>query len=719
MQEQEPSLLDYLKDKLDLRRILRREPPRYSLADTEPAQEFEKAQIHASPEDDFELDLRTAGPKSFVETIKGPAVFPWRSLLAFFIALVAQSQLEPPAQDAMIGIIFYTAAAGLLVWSLIKKEWLLPPSKEYVGKSVGLQVRTIPLFIFLFLLIASFISFKDNHFTVLNVTLWAATLIFGLLAFWERDPRPASRGFREKIKGSLNLWNLLVLAVFLLAAWFHLYHLDTIPLNMTSDHTEKLLDINSVLRGSTDIFFMNNGGREPIQFYMAAFIVKVFHLGLNFLTLKLTMALAFLVSLIYIYRLGKEVGTRWTGLLFLTLFGFAAWPNMIARVGLRVVLTPVFVAPVMFYLLRGLRSARRNDFVLAGILTGLGLLGYSAFRLMPFVVLVGVVLFVIYHRFHKPARSNWWALGVLILFAFVMALPLLRFAVDYPNVFGYRTLTRLTSLEVQLQGSAAAIFFSNLWKCLFMPFWKDGNTWVISVMNRPGLDIVSAAFYFIGLILVVWRWLRSRSWQDLFLLVSIPLLMLPSILALAFPDENPSLSRAGGAAVPIILIATIGLEGLLISLWKQTNHWGARTAVAAFGLMLIGLSAAQNYEIALKQYPDEYVKNTWNTTQMGQVASDFIKVNGNPDNVWVVGVPYWVDTRLVAISAGYIGRDYAIWADDLETTFAAAGAKLFIVKDNDLEGMSRLQELYPQGNATLHTNEVEGRNFYAFVVPAG
>jgi len=194
--------------------------------------------------------------------------------------------------------------------------------------------------------------------------------------------------------------------------------------------------------------------------------------------------------------------------------------------------------------------------------------------------------------------------------------------------------------------------------------------------------------------------------------------MLPSILALAFPDENPSLSRAGGAAVPILLISAIGLESLLTSLWKRTTGKGVRVVIVSLGLVMIGISAAQNYNIALKQYPEEYVKNTWNTTQMGQVAADFIAANGNPNNVWVVGVPYWVDTRLVAISAGYVGSDYAIWPENLESTLKVQGAKLFIVKADDTVGLSSLKQLYPQGQAILNTNPVEGRDFYAYIVPA-
>jgi len=105
--------------------------------------------------------------------------------------------------------------------------------------------------------------------------------------------------------------------------------------------------------------------------------------------------------------------------------------------------------------------------------------------------------------------------------------------------------------------------------------------------------------------------------------------------------------------------------------------------------------------------------------QMGEVARDFIALNGQPDNVWVVGVPHWVDTRLVALSAGYVGKDYAVWPQDIEAnTLDKTGSKLFIVKFDDVIGMDNLKAVYPEGYAVLHTSEIEGRDFYAYVVPA-
>jgi hypothetical protein len=704
---EEQSVLDYLKERLSLRRLFH--PAEFDFSDHDSVGSVESmGEVETTPT---------------LVSFDSLSRFPWRSLLALILALLAQMQLEPPAQNWVAGTALYVAAAGLLVWALFMREWGTFKQQEMVETSIGLNVRVVPVFIFIPLIFAAFLAFGGNQFTLFNVSLWIATLAAGLWAFWEPQKRDGTKTTlnisKWFFKGNQpDYWKLLVIGVFLVSVFFHFYQFSQIPLNMTSDHTEKLLDINGVLHGQQQIFFSNNGGREPIQFYMAALFIKLFNTGLTFFTLKLTMTVAFLLSLIYVYRLGKELGSQWTGLFFMALLGFSSWANIITRIGLRLILAPVFIAPVLFYLFRGLRTSQRNDFILAGILTGLGLLGYSAFRVMPLVVLVGVLIFLAYHKFRRINRNIWWALGLLLVFTLVMVLPLLRFAVDYPTVIGFRTLTRMTSAERQLPGAVIQVFLTNFWNAAVMPFWKDGSTWVISVPNRPALDLVSAGLYFMGLVLMVFRWLKSRRWQDLFLLVMIPILMMPSILALAFPEENPSLSRAGGAIIPIFLISAIALETLLTSLWKRSKHLGAKVCVALLGTGLLVFSAAQNFNIALVQYPTEYKKSTWNTTQMGEVAKDFVAHGGDPYNVWVVGVPYWVDTRLVAISAGYVGMDYAVWPKDIaSSTSKISGEKLFIVKADDTEGMNTLNKVYPQGTAILNTSDVQGQEFYEYLVP--
>jgi hypothetical protein len=516
----------------------------------------------------------------------------------------------------------------------------------------------------------------------------------------------------------INWWQVLVILVFAVSTWFHLSDLASVPLEMTSDHTEKLLDVNEVLNGNTSIFFPRNSGREPIQFYLSAALVKWFGMEMNFTLLKLSMALVFLVSLVYVYQLGKELGNRWTGLFALLLTGMAAWTNILARSGMRLVLTPVFVAPVLFYLLRGFRCSQRNDLVLAGIFLGLGLMGYSAFRIMPFVVLFSFLIFLIAQRRAKKVEGTTGALGMVILFSLTAALPLVRYALQFPDAFSYRMATRMTGVEQAINGSVFAVFLDNMLKAFAMPFWRDGNTWITSVINRPALDLVSAAFYLLGIGLLLYGWFGQRRWQYLVILVSIPVLMLPSILALAFPNENPSLSRAGGAFIPIIMVVAVALESFLASLWQRVRNTGGRVIVILLASMLLLVSAVQNHDLVFRQYNQQYQSAAWNSSQMGEIARDYINSIGHPDTVWVVAVPYWVDTRLVAFNAGYIGRDYQIWPQDLQYTLNETRVKLFFVKATDTEGMQALISLYPNGFSQYHAAQIPGREFYTYVVPS-
>ena len=701
----EPSLLDYLKSQLNLHRLFRGEKSPLVASDLPSAEEEEPEPIK----------------RRFIL-----ASLPWRSLLALGLALTGQRFFEPGATLPRLGIGFYLVAGGLLVAALLKGEWTTPEAKRFNQPLSAATARKTPLFIFLPLLVITFLAFGGNRFTTGGLVLWAATLITGLWAFWQREEngsvwakiRQQTAGFFRggHLLLQLNWWHLLVLAVFILSAWFHLNQLGTVPLEMTSDHAEKLLDVNDILHGNYSIFFPRNSGREPLQFYLSAALVKYFGQSLGFTTLKLGMALAFLGSLYYVYRLGGEVGSRWTGLLAMLLVGFSSWANILARSGMRLVLTPVFVAPVLFYLLRGLRLSRRNDLLVAGIFLGFGLLGYSAFRIMPLVVLLIFLVFTLTYRQPKQKEGIAAGLALVTLFAVVGALPLLRFAFQYPELIAMRTVTRMTGAEQALAGPLGVIFLQNLWNAILMPFWRDGNTWVISVTGRPALDLVSASLYLSGAVILLFAWFKQRAWQYLALLFSIPLLMLPSILALAFPIENPSLSRAGGSLIPILIVAAIALEGLLRGLWHTSRGWFGRALVVALGVGLLLVSAQQNYDLVFRQYRLQYQDATWNSGQMGAIARAYIHSIGSTDSVYVVAVAHWVDTRLVAMNAGVFDRDYAIWADDLELTLGQAGPKLFFVKADDTAGMSRLTALYPEGFGNYHSGMADGRDFYTYLV---
>ena len=120
--------------------------------------------------------------------------------------------------------------------------------------------------------------------------------------------------------------------------------------------------------------------------------------------------------------------------------------------------------------------------------------------------------------------------------------------------------------------------------------WSNGEVWTASIPFRPALDVATGALFWLGFILVLSAYVRERHWLHLFLMLSIPLLMLPSTLALAFPIENPNLYRTAGAMVPAFLLVGISLDGLMTSLEERFKKTGTKLAWA-IALILFVLSA--------------------------------------------------------------------------------------------------------------------------------
>ena len=708
----EPSLLDYLREKLSLKNLFSGKPA------------ASEAQLETPEQEPVETDPQADS----IHTPSLAANAPWFPLAALLLALVGQRFLEPATRNLKLGIAFYLLAVAALVLAIIRKEWTLASLAEQGTAQTQPRIRLFTALVLAALLLLSFFAFSGNKFSFLNIILWLAVIILSLVVFWVPERKGKLRNAGERMADffrhpgihiNFRWWDVLLLAVFAMAAFYRLSQLNTVPLEMISDHAEKLLDVNDVLHGETPIFFYRNTGREAFQFYLTALVSKLFGTGISFLSLKLGTALMGLVTLIYVYRLGKELGNSWVGLLAVLFMGMAYWLNVTARIGLRFALYPLFTAPLLFYLLRGLRRMQRNDFILAGIALGLGLQGYSTMRIVPFLVGILVLVFILHARQKENRVAALEGFLLVAFFALVFFLPLARFWTENPDMFGYRALSRLGTVERTLPGGVWQIFFTNFWKAAIMPFWDNGNVWAHSVPYRPALDVVSAGVYLLGVVLALARYLKERRWQDLGLLLSIPVLMLPSILSLAFPEENPALNRTGAAAIPIFILMALALEGLLRGMWQRAKGGFGRALVVGLGGLLVLVSASQNYDLVFRQYASSYNAASWNTTQIGAVVRDYIDSTGDVDSVWVVGIPYWVDTRLVGINSGQSQKDYAIWPKDFGATLDTPAPKLFILRADDQADIDLLMSYYPNGYLTLHENAQVEKSFYSFVVPPG
>ncbi len=734
---EEPSVLDYLKSILNpwSREKIRipqaneiessgESQPVEGALSTEPEPQVETLEgglVSQTPKPDIRIQPDTAVPEP-----EPRQPFPWLAVVPVFIAVFAQMLLEPQSRQVGPALAGFAVALSLFLVYLLRKPVFRPaqpPAEQPTGWPT-VEVNSGLLIASLILAFLAFLTFSSHQFHLLNTSCWIASILFGTAAFWQSAP--GRRKITEKLTDfirqprlhlKITPWTVLMLAAIALVVFFRFYRLDQVPGEMFSDHAEKLIDVGDVLNGQTWIFFPRNTGREFFQMYLTAFVAKVFGTGLSFMSLKIGTALAGLLALPYVYLLGKELGGRWTGLFAFLFAGVAYWPNVISRIGLRFPLYPLFAAPVLFYLLRGLRRKQWNDLLLAGLFLGLGLHGYSAMRIVPVVVTIAFALYLIHLQSKGQRKLVVFGFFVLAFLALLVFIPLLRYWADDPTMVFYRSLTRIGTVEQTYTQPVIITFFSNLWKATIMFFWDNGSIWVHSVPGRPALAVVPAALFLISILFVFVRYVRERDWTDLFLLLSIPLLMMPSILSLAFPDENPSLNRTGAAAIPVFIMIAMLLQFVLsrISAWRRV--WG-KTLATLVALFLLLVTVDQDYNLVFEQFDDQFMAGAWNTSEIGKVIRGFVDSEiGTPDTAYVVPFPYWVDTRLVGINAGFPEKDYALWPEDFSQTLSQPGAKLFIIKSEDQQSILDLQALYPQSSYWLHTAQLPGKDFWVLLVP--
>ncbi|MCC7360197.1 MAG: glycosyltransferase family 39 protein [Anaerolineales bacterium] len=574
-----------------------------------------------------------------------------------------------------------------------------------------------------------FYAAGDNTYRWGGVIAWVLSLAAWMAALWDWRTPPAEMARRSlarlgalaETKGlaiPLSRVALVFLIVLGIGAYFRFAQLDAIPPEMTSDHVEKLFDVNDVLNGRHPVFFERNTGREPLQFYFAALLIELFHTGVTHLTLKLTGAIAGLVMLPFMFLIGKELEDTEFGLWAMLLAGMSFWAVAISRVGLRFPLTPLFVAPMLWFLLRALRRNSRNDFLLAGLTLGLGLYGYSTIRLVPLVIVLAVVIWLIWS---PPGRSRRQLIAnTILLFAttFFTFLPLYRYAISPDNIFWYRSFSRLTGEEQAINGSVIQIFLENNWNALRMFNYLGDQVWVNTLPGKPSLDYITGALFLFGVAFALGRVVFRRDRVALFLLLALPVLLLPSTLSVAFPNENPSVVRAGGA-IPVVFTLTAYplwlLWKRLRAVWPGLRGLWARRLI--FGAMVTAVFVV-NSDMYFRQYPRQYLGGAENASEIGAVVRDFAQSIGSYDRAWMCLHPYWADTRAVGIYAGQVGWEQVLPPDQLGQLAGDPRPLLIVMHPQGQDCIAAARQLFPTGTLTLrHSARDPNHDYLLFFVP--
>jgi len=659
------------------------------------------------------------------------------ALIAVWLAIRGQRTLS--ARQFTLDGVFFLAVAVVLFWLATSGKrsspvaiWPYNVPQESGPEPVPLfrgRGRRLLLALTIVLAAIAFASLAKNRFTARGVVCWWGAVVTWLLALVEVRPDrrawklPTATAVKDALRNGVVLlrtnWvTIALLGILLLAFFLRVYRIDSIPSDPESDHVEASKDVWDILQGQYRIFFPRNTGREPTQFYLTALLSKV--LGYGWLTLRLTMALVGVFNVMTMYFLGKELLDRRLGLIAAFFVAISYWHVILSRIGLRIVLAPLWTAALLYALLRALRTRRRNDYLLAGACLGAGLFGYYAFRMVPVLVIVFCLVKLLIDR-GPGFRFGQFAFNVtlLVLTSALVFLPMLRYMYDDPKTYWYRALTRTTSLEVSTQSDSVKVFADNVKRTLLMFNYEGDDAWPESVPTRPALDYVSGGLFVLGAAYVLYLLLAKRNPLAVYLIWAMFILLLPCTLSIAFPNEVPSNLRAS-AVIPVVLLL-VSLPVYLVARQVVQAFRGGMgiLLVVVLGGLMLWQATKLNYQTYFTDYREHYRRSAWNATDMAQVIDSFATLYGGRQNAYLICTPYWIDGWGISLVMGQINwANFLFQPSDLEPHLADPRNRLYIFNPINTEAEKWLVEHHPHGQLMRFQAFTPDKDFMVFFAPA-
>jgi len=378
---------------------------------------------------------------------------------------------------------------------------------------------------------------------------------------------------------------LLLAGILLLAAFFRLYRLHTMPWGLSQDEVVNADISLGVLAGEGAPFLAGGFGHEPLFHYLQAATITLF--GDNVVGIRLPAVMAGMVLVAASYALMRRTFGPVAALVTAVGLAVSWWPVIFSRIGIRAITFPLLLTLAVTLLWRGLTlrqaqgtALRRRALVLfSGLFFGLTFYTYTAASILLVLVLAWLVYLVVFQR--ARLRRHWRALAGAGLVAVIIVAPFVLYLHAHPEL-----QERVRQLEGPLlalrQGNPGPLGQAVL--ATLTMFSRSGEArWTYGIPGRPILDPLSGLLFYLGLArCAVHTRQPACGLIGLWLLVAL----VPSMVT---PDA-PSSVRAIGA-----LPAVYGMIGMGAAwLWE----WGARRGrlartsflvLIAGGLGLVGL----------------------------------------------------------------------------------------------------------------------------------
>lgn len=507
------------------------------------------------------------------------------------------------------------------------------------------------------------------------------------------------------------IWGLL-LALLIAAFALRVTNIKNIPSGIYPDEAQNGIDAQLAnATGQYKLFYESNQGREGLFINLQALAIKTF--GPTEFALKIWSIIFGTLTVLGVFLLASELfQNQLAGLIGAYLITFSYWAINFSRIGFRAIMVPFLLSFAFYFLFKGLRTKKLHDFIIAGLIYGLGVHTYIAFRVSPLVL---VMLFISLLITRKNFLANYWKHTLVFVFAMLItAAPMLA---DFFYYNPHHYASRTNAISVFNAETNGGHLFQTIGKTFALSIEKYFAMGDLNMRHNyapyPLLNPITGVAFLIGLIYIINKffqllWLRLQKGERdekmdtyAFLLAWFFALLIPEFLA---NEGNPHALRSIGTLPVVIVISIIPF----LWVFKKYNQFGHAyktftISILTAAFVFIGLADPIKYFVFFGNSPKQHEVFNANLRDI----SDYIRTISPNEKVYlVIGVMDRLPIKYLNPDLANVTYIYPNEIQRIPTT-----EKVIIIFNGwDWDSINALQGSIPNLNLEEHPDKF-GDNF--------
>jgi len=429
-----------------------------------------------------------------------------------------------------------------------------------------------------------------------------------------------------------NLRHILIFILIIIVAIFlRSYNIRTTPPGLYPDEAMNGNNaLEAIQTNSFKVFYPENNGREGLFINIEAFFIALW--GNYPWVLRLVSALFGIGTVVGMYflilaLLAKEKRKYSIAQAATFFLAISFWHINFSRIGFRAIMAPFFLVWALVFVLQGLNRLEKPTSkkwktmalpILGGLLFGLGMHSYIAYRATPLII---VALFVLWRWYHKTSYKKLLSHFFLFVVAAIITFaPLGIYFAKNPADF----LGRTSQVSVFSSASPLLDLAKNVGKTLLMFNISGDWNWRHNFAGAPELFWPIGILFLADVVLGITKMARrfqKESGKNLPFWLSIVWITV-GLLPVVISDEGiPHALRAILVIPPIFILAALGWNKIQMFI---ENHLGkqATMIVVAIASLVLFVHAYAYYFIQWGQNPNvEGAFNSENNTLAREIEA--------------------------------------------------------------------------------------------------